>query len=146
MHRLVASLIDEWFQYFLSIMKKILAVEDDPSMRWLLKNLLRTRYEVVTKNNGLDAFSWLSVQNIPDLIISDIKMPVMDGFEFLENLSISGLYKNIPVLILTGVADSSTLKRCQELGAYSYLIKPFKPSELLGKVAFPFVSEMFLQT
>ncbi len=125
-------------------MKTILAVEDDPSMRWLLKNLLCTKYEIVTKNNGLEAFSWLSVQNIPDLIISDIKMPVMDGFEFLENLSISGLYKNIPVLILTGANDPEALKRCRELGAYSYLVKPFRPSELLGKIAIPFVSKMFL--
>jgi len=125
-------------------MKKILVVEDDPSMRWLLKNLLRTKYEIITKNNGLDAFSWLSPQNIPDLIISDVKMPVMDGFEFLENLSISSLYKNIPVIILTGFDEPATRKRCYDLGAYSYLCKPFKPDELLAKIAFPFVSKMFL--
>src|SRR5690348_5298424 len=101
MLRLFASLIDQWFVWLLSCMKKILVVENDPSMKWLLRNLLRSRYEVVTKSNGMDAFSWLSVHNIPDLIISEIKMPVMDGFEFLENLSISGLYKNIPVLMLT---------------------------------------------
>lgn len=127
-------------------MKKILVVEDDWSMRWLLKNLLQRKYEVVTKNNGLEAFTWLSVENIPDLIISDIKMPVMDGFELLENLSISGLYKNIPVLVLSGLADPATQKRCKELGAYSYLIKPFKPNELLAEIAFPFVSKMFLET
>jgi len=125
-------------------MKQILVVEDDPSMRWLLRNLLRNKYDVVIKNNGLEAFSWLSVQNIPDLIISDLKMPVMDGFEFLESLSISGLYKNIPVIILTGYDEPETRKRCLDLGAYSYLVKPFKPSELLAKIAFPFVSKMFL--
>lgn len=125
-------------------MKKILVVEDDPSMRWLLKNLLRSKYEVVTKNNGLEAFSWLSVQHIPDLIISDIQMPVMDGFELLENLSASGFYKNIPIIMLTGFEESKTFKRCMDLGAYSYLVKPFKPSELLDEIAFPFVSKMFL--
>ena len=125
-------------------MKKILVVEDDPSMRWLLKNLLRGKYEIITKSNGLEAFSWLSVQNIPDLIICDIKMPVMDGFEFLENLSISGLYKNIPVIMLSGFDEPTSRKRCYDLGAYSYLTKPFKPTELLAKTAFPFVSKMFL--
>jgi CheY-like chemotaxis protein len=125
-------------------MKKILAVENDPSMRWLLRNLLCSRYEVVIKSNGMDAFASLSVQNIPDLIISEINMPVMDGLELLENLSISGLYKNIPVLMLSGAADHAMLKRSKELGAYTYLVKPFKPSDLLGKVAIPFVSEMFL--
>ena len=125
-------------------MKKILVVEDDPSMRWFLRNLLRGNYAVTVKSNGIEAFSWLSVQNIPDLIISDIKMPLMDGFELLENLTISGLYKNIPVIMLTGYDDSSTLKRCYDLDTYCCLVKPFEPSELLGKVAFPFVSKMFL--
>jgi|SRR6267154_3501904 len=125
-------------------MKKILVVEDDQSMRWLLKNLLRDKYQIVTKNNGMEAFAWLSLQNIPDLIISDIKMPVMDGFELLENLSISGLYKNIPIIILTGFDEPSTRKRCFDLGACDYLVKPFKPGELLDKIAYPFVSKMFL--
>lgn len=125
-------------------MKKILVVEDDPSMRWLLRNLLRNKYAVITRSNGIEAFSWLSVKNIPDLIISDIKMPLMDGFELLENLAISGLYKNIPVIILTGHDDSSTRKHCDDLGAYCCLAKPFRPEELLEKVAFPFVSQMFL--
>ena len=142
--RLTVSLIDEWLQYLLSCMKKILVVEDDPSMRWLLKNLLRNKYEVVTKNNGLEAFSWLSVQNTPDLIISDIKMPIMDGFELLENLSISGLYKNIPIIMLTGFDQLETSKRCMNHGACSYIVKPFKPRELLEKIDFPFVSKMFL--
>jgi CheY-like chemotaxis protein len=125
-------------------MKKLLVVEDDPSMRWLLRNLLRNEYEVTTKCNGVEAFSWLSVQNIPDLIITDINMPLMDGFEFIENLGISGLYKNIPIIVLTGYGDSEIFKRCMSLGVYSYMTKPFNPSELFEKIAFPFVSKMFL--
>jgi len=125
-------------------MKKVLVVEDDPSIRWLLKHLLRDRHEIIIKNNGLEAFSWLSVRNIPDLIISDIKMPFMDGFEFLENLSTSSLYKNIPVIMLTGFIEAETVKRCLELGAYSCLAKPFNPNELFDQIASVFVSKMFL--
>jgi len=125
-------------------MKKILVVEDDPSMRWLLRYLLINKYETIIKNNGLEAFSWLSVRNIPDLIISDIKMPVMDGFEFLESLAVSNHCKNIPVIMLTGFDDPETIKRCLDLGAYSYLTKPFSPSELFDKISSLFVSKMFL--
>jgi CheY-like chemotaxis protein len=125
-------------------MKRVLVIDDDPSMRWLLKTLLRSKYKVVTKDNGMDAFSWLSVQNIPDLIICDIKMPLMDGLEFLESLAISGLYKNTPVIMLTGFSDQQTRKRCLDLGAYDCLVKPFKPNEFLDKIAHPFVSKMFL--
>jgi two-component system chemotaxis response regulator CheY len=126
-------------------MKKVLVVDDDPSMRWLLRTLLGNEYNVVTMSNGKEALSWLSTQNIPSLIISDIKMPVMDGFELLENLAISGLYKNIPVIMLTGFADQGTFKRCVDLGACLCLVKPFEPNELLDKVAHPLVSKMFYQ-
>ena len=125
-------------------MKTILVVEDDLSMRWLLKYILRDKYEIIIKSNGLEAFSWLSVQNVPDLIISDIKMPVMDGFEFLENLTTSGLYRNIPVIMLTGFDEAATVKRCLDLGAYAYLVKPFSPNALLDKIGSVFASKMFL--
>ena len=123
-------------------MKTILVVDDDPSMRWLLNHLLRDKYKVITKNNGFDAFSWLSSQNIPNLIISDVKMPTMDGFEFVEHLNTDSLYKNIPVIMLTGFNEAVTLKRCHDLGA-SYLVKPFKPNDLLDKIGSVFVSKMF---
>jgi two-component system chemotaxis response regulator CheY len=118
-------------------MKNILVVEDDPYMRWLLRNLLLTRYDVVVKNNGVEAFSWLSKQNTPDLIISEIRMPIMDGFELLGNLAINGLLKDIPIIMLTGFDEPLTRERCLDVGACDYLVKPFKPSELLDRIAHP---------
>src|SRR5579859_3138294 len=123
-------------------MKGILIVEDDPSVRWLLNHLLNNKYNTIVKNNGLEAFSWLSAGNIPDLIISDIKMPIMDGLEFLENLATSNPHRNIPVIMLTGFNEAETLKRCLDLGACSYLAKPFNPGELLDKIDSLFVSKM----
>ncbi len=125
-------------------MKKVLVVEDNLSMCWLLENILGNKYDVVIKSNGLEALSWLRVQNPPDLIISDIKMPVVDGLELLEHLSRSALFKNIPVIILSGYDDSGTRKRCLDMGAFAYLVKPFRPEKLLNAVAHPFVSKMFL--
>jgi two-component system chemotaxis response regulator CheY len=125
-------------------MKKVLVVEDDLPMCWLLENLLCDKYKVVVKHNGMEALSWLSVKNIPDLIISDIRMPVMGGLELLESLSISGFYKNIPVIILTGFDDPATHKRCLDFGAFAYLVKPFKPQDLFDQIDHPFVSKMFL--
>jgi len=138
------SLLVWWIHWFISIMKMVLVVEDDLSMCWLLKNILSDKYKVVVKNNGLEALSWLSAQHPPDLILTDIRMPVIDGLELLEHLSHSALYKNIPVIILSGLDDSVMRKRCLDLGAYAYLLKPFKPRELLDEVDQPFVSKMFL--
>jgi two-component system, chemotaxis family, chemotaxis protein CheY len=113
-------------------MKKVLVIEDDEPLCWLLEKILRGKYEVIVMNDGMEAWSWLSDGNNCDLIISDIKMPSLDGIELLENLSNSGLYQNIPVIILSGYDDMR--KQCLELGAFTYLVKPFEPRQLLDEV------------
>jgi len=115
-------------------MKKVLVIEDDTPLCWLLEKILHSKYEVIIMNDGMEAWSWLTDGNIPDLIISDIKMPSLDGIELLENLSNSGLFKNIPVIILSGYEDPAKRKQCLDLGAFTYLVKPFEPQSLVGEV------------
>jgi two-component system, chemotaxis family, chemotaxis protein CheY len=115
-------------------MKKVLVIEDDTPLCWLLEKILHSKYEVIIMNDGMEAWSWLTDGNIPDLIISDIKMPSLDGIELLENLSNSGLFKNIPVIILSGYEDPAKRKQCLDLGAFTYLVKPFEPQYLVGEV------------
>jgi CheY-like chemotaxis protein len=116
-------------------MKKVLVVEDDSPLCWLLETIMRNMYEVTVVNNGMDAWSLLSERSIPDVIISDLAMPGLDGIELLENLSESGLFRNIPVIILSGDEDPAKRKRCLDLGAFSYVIKPFEPRLLLEEVS-----------
>ncbi len=116
-------------------MKKVLVVEDDSPLCWLLETIMRDKYEVTVVNNGLDAWSLLSERNIPDVIISDLSMPGLDGIELLENLSESGLFRNIPVIILSGDEEPAKRKRCLGLGAFGYVIKPFEPRLLLLEVS-----------
>jgi len=116
-------------------MKKVLVVEDDSPLCWLLETIMRNTYEVTVVNNGMDAWSLLSERNIPDVIISDLAMPGLDGIELLENLSESGLFRNIPVIILSGDEEPAKRKRCLDLGAFSYVIKPFEPRLLLEEVS-----------
>lgn len=125
-------------------MKRVLVIEDDPALSWLLEQILCKNYRVVTVGNGMEAWSWLSDGNIPDLIVSDIKMPVVDGVELLENLSTSGLFKNIPVIVLSGLYDQCARKKCLDFGAVAYLIKPFEPQKLLSTIELQLVSKMFL--
>jgi two-component system chemotaxis response regulator CheY len=115
-------------------MKKVLVIEDDIPLCWLLEKILQNKYEVIIMSNGMEAWSWLSDGHIPDLIISDIKMPSLDGIELLENISISGLFKNIPVIILSGFEDATKRKQCLDLGAFTYLVKPFEPQSLVAEV------------
>jgi two-component system chemotaxis response regulator CheY len=113
-------------------MNKVLVIEDDAPLCWLLERILRGKYEVIIMNNGLEAWSWLSDGNSCDLIISDVRMPTLDGIELLENLSNSGLFRNIPVIMLSGLEESK--EQCLALGAFAYLVKPFEPQKFLAEV------------
>jgi len=115
-------------------MKKVLVIEDDAPLCWLLEKILSNKYEVIIMNDGMEAWSWLTDNNQPDLIISDLKMPTLDGIELLENLSNSGIFRNIPVIIVSGYEDAAKRKQCLELGAFTYLVKPFEPQSLMTEV------------
>lgn len=115
-------------------MRKVLLIEDDALLCWLLEKILKNKYDVTVKNDGLEAWSWLSNDNLPDLIVSDLKMPSLTGIELLERISSSDVLKSIPVIIHSGFEESGKRKKCLELGAFSYLVKPFEPEFLVSEV------------
>lgn len=108
--------------------KTILVVDDERTTCLLLENFL-SDYKVVTKNSGLQALVWLET-NLPDLIISDIQMPEMDGYEFLKEVRLKGFTKHTPIVMLSGSTESKERIKCYQLGAQDYLTKPFNPEEL----------------
>ena len=109
--------------------KKILVLDDEKSICLLLKNFLSLDYEVYTFHNGMDALVWLE-GNLPDLIISDIQMPEMDGYEFLTKVRQRGFTKHTPIIMLSAKLESKERIECYKLGAQDYLTKPFNPEEL----------------
>jgi DNA-binding response OmpR family regulator len=109
--------------------KKILVVDDEKSICLLLENFLSQDYDVVSINDGLEALEWLE-ENLPDLIISDIQMTKMDGYEFLTTIRQKGFTKNTPFIMLSGKSESKERIKCYRLGAQDYLTKPFNPEEL----------------
>ena len=108
--------------------KKILVVDDEISICMLLQNFLSKDYEVVTIYSALEALEWLE-GNLPDLIISDIQMSEMDGYEFLIKVRERGFIKHTPIVMLSGRAESKERIKCYRLGAQD-LTKPFNPEEL----------------
>ena len=83
-------------------MRKVLLIEDDALLCWLLEKILKNQYEVAIMNDGMEAWSWLAQGNVPDLIVSDLKMPGLGGIELLENINGSETHKNIPLIIQDG--------------------------------------------
>lgn len=114
--------------------KKILVIDDEKSIRILLKNYLQKDYEVIAKENGEEGMAWLQDGNVPDLIVVDIQMPRMDGYEFIKNIRASGYFKDIPLIMLSGIESSTDKVKALKMGANDYVIKPFNPEELAVRI------------
>ena len=111
----------------------ILVVDDDASMRDLLRlHLTAAGYDVQVAEDAIAA-GYLVLRSPPDLIISDVNMPHLDGFEFIEALKADKTLPAIPVIFLTSVEDGDV--RGKELGAVGYLTKPVRADRLLDMVA-----------
>lgn len=113
----------------------ILIVEDEENLRNSLKELLQfNKYRVTTAENGADALGLLAAGMSPDLIISDIIMPVMDGTEFIREVQAEDTMKHIPFIFLTARAELDEIRAGMGLGADDYIIKPVKYNDLIAAV------------
>lgn len=113
----------------------ILIVDDDFGIRTLLEFYLGRYYKVTSKSNGLEAMMWLENGNTPDLIIVDINMPEIGGYEFLKLVRSSGFFQDIPVIILTGLDDEDVKQKCLQQGSNGFVTKPFNPNRLLSHIS-----------
>ncbi len=114
--------------------KLILVIEDHASLRMVEGMFLGNYYDVVTKEDGLDGIIWMNKGNIPDLIVLDLMMPRLNGVEFLINLKSSGIFRGIPVIVVSGDEGKEIIDQCYELGIANYLVKPFSPKILYQKI------------
>lgn len=114
--------------------KKILAVDDEKHIVRLVQiNLQKAGYEVATAGTGREALERVGEFG-PDLIVMDVMMPEMDGFEALKKLKENPDTRDIPVIMLTAKAQDADVFRGWQSGADLYLTKPFNPAELLSFV------------
>lgn len=112
---------------------KILLVEHNSNNTKLLKEvLLNEGYTVHTTDNGLEVLD-LAIKIRPDIILLDIKMPGLDGFEVCKLLKKSYEIKDIPVIMVTAKYTSSYVKKALELGAFDYIKKPFDEEEIIAR-------------
>ncbi|MDO8586612.1 MAG: response regulator [Armatimonadota bacterium] len=114
--------------------KKILAVDDEKHIVRLVQvNLERHGYEVVCAHDGKEALQKVDEER-PDLVVLDVMMPYMDGFEVLQNMRRNPATRDIPVIMLTAKAQDADVFKGWQSGVDCYLTKPFNPMELLSFV------------
>ena len=115
--------------------KKIMIVEDDEFLVQMYATKLELQdYAVVMAEDGKKALKVIK-KELPDLILLDLNLPIMDGFQVLAELKKDPSTKKIPVLVLTNYGQKEHIDKCLELGAVDYLIKAhFVPSEVVDKI------------
>jgi DNA-binding response OmpR family regulator len=114
--------------------RKILVAEDEPDIRGLIKFSLEfVGLEVVEATDGLDAVE-KALQEIPDLILLDVRMPKLNGYEACEKLKEYDSTRNIPVAFLSARGQEEEIRHGLELGAAEYILKPFAPDQLQQRV------------
>ena len=109
--------------------KTILVVDDSAPMRILLEAMLGHKYKVFAATDGLVATMWLSNGNMPDMIITDIQMPNIDGWQLAKNLSGNALYSEIPIIVLTGMDLNGNVPLYPNVARV--MSKPFDPVRLI---------------
>lgn len=113
---------------------KILTIEDHGDIRRLIAMTLEFEgHTVIEVPNGEDGLSAARSKK-PDAILLDVMMPGMDGAEVCKMLKMDAATKHIPVIMISAVSDENKVEECMQAGAYAYIVKPFKPLELLDLI------------
>lgn len=114
---------------------KILVIEDDGPLCYLLGRILKEKFEVSIHSEPLSAMNWLSRGNLPNLILCDFDLPGINGLDFIKNMKRSGSYNQIPLIVLSGMSDPKVKEKSMEAGASSFLLKPFDPTGLIETIS-----------
>lgn len=113
--------------------KTILIVEDHKEVRALIKSILHKQFRIITAANGTEALALLAQQKI-DLILTDLMMPLMDGFELIDKLKSSRAYRKIPVIIISARNSLEEKVEMLDMGVEDVMSKPFDKDELVAKI------------
>ena len=114
--------------------QSILIVEDNQELREFITSALSVQFNVIAVEHGQAAIDWLANNKLPDLILSDVMMPIMDGYQLCETLKQDPVYQYIPLFLLTAKADAQSIKKGLALAADDYIAKPFNTDVLITKI------------
>lgn len=115
--------------------KTILLVEDNIDLRQFIYSILESQYQVILAENGQEGLTILNENNkVIDLIVSDVMMPIMDGFSMLERIKEHPNWRSLPMIMLTARASEEDKLKALTIGVNDYIIKPFSTEELLVRI------------
>ncbi|RVJ96072.1 response regulator [Sinorhizobium meliloti] len=114
--------------------KRVLTVDDSRTIRnMLLVTLNNAGFETIQAEDGVEGLEKLDTAN-PDVIVTDINMPRLDGFGFIERVRKNDRYRAVPILVLTTESDAEKKNRARQAGATGWIVKPFDPTKLIDAI------------
>ena len=114
--------------------KKILLIDDTEFHLSIAKNMLKNEYNVITAKSGMEALDYLIKGLIPDIILLDIEMPHMDGWETHHKIKGISLLQDVPIAFLTSSNETEDMKYAEQICAADYIIKPYEKNDLLKRI------------
>jgi CheY-like chemotaxis protein len=114
--------------------RRILIVDDNEIQLTIARNVLENDYTISTATSGKGAIEYLLHSAAPDLILLDIIMPKMDGWETFNRIRSISLLKEVPIIFITSLTEELQEKRAFEMGAVDYIKKPFEREDLLSRI------------
>jgi DNA-binding response OmpR family regulator len=117
-----------------NIKKKLLVVDHAETTHHVLERFLGEEFDIILKNDGLEAWSYLNSGQDIDFMITELNMPKMNGKELIKALRQSNLYAELPIILLSGSAESHERIECMNLGADNFIEKPFNPLEIQARI------------
>lgn len=135
--RIQKAELDKFLKIYIRIenkIKKILIVDDDPEILEFISTVLKKEgFSVITANSGLKVGMLVVAEN-PDVILIDVMMPGLNGYDTCKKLKKEKISKNIPVILITGIDKEDIKKKYKKVKANDFIIKPFETKELIGKI------------
>lgn len=113
---------------------QILHVDDDIYIRKIVQLALSKEFKLSSCTNGVEAMTWLEDGNLPDVIITDLLMPQLNGQQLIKLIRKNSAFKNVPIIVLSSLEDGVTKTSCLEQGANDFISKPFNPREIKVKI------------
>ena len=127
-------IVDNILMDYNNAKKKILLIDDNEIILGVANAILSDEYEVALEKSGKDALNFIKNDYKPDLILLDILMPDMDGWETFEKIREISSMKGVAVAFLTSIHDKEAVKRSVEMGAADFITKPFDKIDLQNRV------------
>jgi len=114
--------------------KKVLVIDDNDTSLVIAEKILACEYDIFTAKSGVEALKSLATGHVPDIILLDVVMPDMDGWDTFNKIRGISLLHNVPIALVTSLIDETDIEHARNIGAADFITKPYSKNEIMERV------------